>query len=130
MSAIINIDVPDIQRAIEFYTAATECRFERHLDDAVAELSCGTVQIFLLQSKTGDAANAGTDQTRQYSRHWTPVHLDFVVSDLEEAIARAERAGAIRESNRGTWRGATHVTFSDPFGHGFCLIFFRNATYE
>lgn len=130
MSAIINIDVPDIQRAIEFYTAATECRLERHVDDAVAELSCGAVKIFLLQNKTGGAANAGTDQTRHYSRHWTPVHIDFVVTDLEKAITKAERAGAIRESEGETWRGATHVTFSDPFGHGFCLISFRNATYE
>jgi predicted enzyme related to lactoylglutathione lyase len=130
MSAIINIDVPDMLRAIEFYTAATECRLVRRLGDTVAELSCDTAYIYLLQKKTGGAANAGTNQTRDYSRHWTPVHIDFVVFDLEVAIAKAERAGAIRESNGETWRGATHVTFSDPFGHGFCLISFRESTYE
>ena len=130
MSAIINIDVPDIERAIEFYTAATECQLERRLDDTVAELSCGAVNIYLLEHATGSTANADNEQKRHYSRHWTPVHIDFVVADLDEAIVKAENAGAVRESNVEIWHGATHVTFSDPFGHGFCLIRFREATYE
>lgn len=130
MNAIINIDVPDIQSAIDFYTAATECRLERRLDDDVAELSCGTVRIYLLQNPDGSAANVDTDQPRDYARHWTPVHMDFVVANLDESIRKAENAGARRESNAQTWRGATHMTFSDPFGHGFCLISFRGETYE
>lgn len=130
MKAIINIDVPDIQSAIDFYTAATECRLDRCLDEDVAELSCGAVRIYLLQNPGGSAANAGTDQPRNYARHWTPVHIDFVVENLDEAIRKAESAGARRESNAETWHGATHVTFSDPFGHGFCLIAFRGETYE
>lgn len=130
MSAIINIDVPDIEQAIVFYTSATDCRLERRLDDDVAELSCGSLNIYLLQKPGGEIANKGTDQARNYARHWTPVHIDFVVADLGEAIKKAENAGARRESDEETWHGATHVTFSDPFGHGFCLISFRGRSYE
>lgn len=32
-----------------------------------------------------------------YGRHWTPVHLDMVVADIEIAVTRAERAGAVPE---------------------------------
>lgn len=130
MGAIINIDVPDVDRAVEFYTAATGCRVGRRLDPDVAELLCGDVRLYLLKQPEHSAAAANPSGTRCYTRHWTPVHVDFVVADLPAAVARAERAGAIREGDPSTWRGATHVTFADPFGHGFCLIAFRNGTYE
>jgi catechol 2,3-dioxygenase-like lactoylglutathione lyase family enzyme len=129
-TVLVNLDVPDLERAIAFYTAATDCRLERRLDAEIAELSYGAARLYLVEKGAGSVANAGTDQTRSYSRHWTPAHVDFVVADLDEAVAKAERAGAKRESSGETWRGATHVTFSDPFGHGFCLITFRAHTYE
>ena len=31
---------------------------------------------------------------RRYSRHWTPVHPDFAVDELDAAVARARRGGA------------------------------------
>jgi hypothetical protein len=66
---------------------------------------------------------------RDYSRHWTPVHLDFVVADLAEAAKRANDAGAVRESECIEWNGSKCITFADPFGHGFCLIEFAQETY-
>ena len=38
-----------------------------------------------------------TAQTRDYGRHWTPVHLDIVVDDVDAAVARAVAAGATLE---------------------------------
>ena len=70
------------------------------------------------------------DNVRGFGRHWTPVHVDFVVNDIEHAVARAMAAGATRESERIDWRGSKCVTFSDPFGHGFCVIEFANDGYE
>ena len=58
------------------------------------------------------------------------MHVDFVVDDIDQAVARASAAGAKRESERIDWRGSKCVTFSDPFGHGFCLIEFAGDTYE
>ncbi|MBK8907734.1 MAG: hypothetical protein IPM60_07475 [Rhodospirillales bacterium] len=67
---------------------------------------------------------------RTYEDHWTPVHLDIVVDDLEAAAERALAAGArasgpARERNWGRF-----APMRDPFGHGFCLIEFRGSDYD
>jgi uncharacterized glyoxalase superfamily protein PhnB len=67
---------------------------------------------------------------RQYERHWTPVHIDFVVEDIVAATKRALDAGACQESECVEWKGSKWITFSDPFGHGFCLIEFAGETYR
>ena len=69
-------------------------------------------------------------EVRRYTRHWTPVHLDFVVDDILESEGQAINAGARQESECVEWRGSKCITFSDPFGHGFCLIEFAAETYS
>lgn len=126
---IVNIDVPELAPAIEFYTAALGLRLTRRLDDDVAELRHGAASIYLLEKPEGSAPLPAVEQARVYSRHWTPVHFDVVVDDVDEAAERAMRAGATRESACIEWRGSKCITFSDPFGHGFCLIEFEGDTY-
>jgi predicted enzyme related to lactoylglutathione lyase len=134
MKLLINIDVPDLQVASDFYQAALGLTLSRMLDDDVVELSGASSAIYLLQksadSKASAAAKLASSPTRSYTRHWTPVHLDFVVDDLAAAAERALRAGAKQESQREEWRGSRCITFSDPFGHGFCLIEFDGETYR
>jgi predicted enzyme related to lactoylglutathione lyase len=125
---IVNIDVPELAAAIEFYEAAVGAKVTRLLDDDVAELEYGSSQLYLLCKQTGSKATPAGD-VRESARHWTPVHADFVVDDLDAAVARALSAGAKRESERIDWRGSKCVTFSDPFGHGFCLIEFAGDRY-
>ena len=68
---------------------------------------------------------------RDYQRHWTPVHFDLVVPDVDAAAARAIAAGARQETGHVDWRGSRCISFSDPFGHGFCFIEFEaNETYD
>ena len=55
--------------------------------------------------------------------------MDFVVDDVTKAAQRAIDAGAIPESDYVEWNGSKCITFSDPFGHGFCLIEFAGDTY-
>ena len=127
MRVIVNIDVPELQPAIEFYSDALGLRLQRLLDDDLAELTGSSSTIYLLANSAGSrtlAANA-----RDYHRHWTPVHIDFVVEDVEEAARRAVAAGAAREGECVVWRGSKCITFADPFGHGFCLIEFEGETY-
>lgn len=69
-------------------------------------------------------------QTRDYRRHWTPVHLDFVVPDLAAALARARDAGATLEGEPRTANWGRIATLADPFGHGFCLLEFRGRGYD
>lgn len=127
---LINVDVPELQPAIDFYAAAVGARFNRFLDDDVAELTYGSSVMYLLRKADASGATPVREQVRSFTRHWTPVHVDFVVADIDEAVARATAAGAKRESDRIEWRGSRCVTFSDPFGHGFCLIEFSAAGYE
>jgi predicted enzyme related to lactoylglutathione lyase len=130
----VNIDVPELQPAIEFYSAALGLKLNRIIDGDVAELTGASSVIYLLANAGGSAAtsieNAKADGMRRYSRHWTPVHMDFVVGDIVQSAKRAISAGAAKESECMEWRGSKCITFSDPFGHGFCLIEFADETYS
>ena len=129
MRVIVNIDVPELVPAIDFYCAALGLQLNRILDDDVAELVGASSVIYLLQHPAGSSASSKAVVKRDYSRHWTPVHADFVVEDIAAAARRAVDAGAIRESECIEWNGSKCITFSDPFGHGFCLIEFAGDTY-
>lgn len=130
MKLLIDIDVPDLAPALKFYCSAFDLRLTRMLDDDVAELVGGSSVIYLLKKNSGSKCASAVVKGRQYSRHWTPVHLDFVVDNIEQAAARVIMAGAARETECIHWRGSKCITFSDPFGNGFCLIAFDNETYS
>ena len=131
METLINIDVPDLMAAIVFYQHATELRLSRMLfDDTVAELAGGSARIFLLQKDAGSVAVPGSALTRDYGRHWTPVHLDFVVLDLDAAVEKAVAAGARLEAPVQRFAWGRQACLSDPFGHGFCLLQWRDGGYD
>ena len=134
MRTIVNIDVPELAPAIAFYAAALGLGLRRLIGDSVAELEGAASPIYLLVNPAGSSATQATMESttrqRRYSRHWTPVHIDFVVDDLDEADRQALAAGAVREGDRVEWRGSKCQTFADPFGHGFCLIEFSGDTYS
>jgi predicted enzyme related to lactoylglutathione lyase len=130
MRVVINIDVPDLASGIEFYTKAIGLTYARTLDSNVAELEGGSSTIYLLQKSTGSLNSQNALTVRDYARHWTPVHLDFVVNNLEVAKETALKAGATCESECVEWMGSKWITFSDPFGHGFCLIEYSCETYQ
>jgi predicted enzyme related to lactoylglutathione lyase len=127
---IINIDVPELAPAIAFYTAALGLTHARTLDDDVAELTGASSTIYLLRKPAGTAAVKSPPIARGFGRHWTPVHFDFVVDDVDAAAARAIAAGAHAETGHVDWKGSRCVSFGDPFGHGFCFIQFERGTYD
>jgi catechol 2,3-dioxygenase-like lactoylglutathione lyase family enzyme len=129
MKVIVNIDVPQLAPAIAFYTAALGLRLSRTLDDDVAELTGASSVIYLLQNGARSRPVASLPLVRDYARHWTPVHLDFVVDDIAAAARRAAGAGAVQQGDCVEWRGSKCITFADPFGNGFCLIEFAGGTY-
>jgi predicted enzyme related to lactoylglutathione lyase len=127
---LVNIDVDDLKAAIEFYREAFGLTVGRRFGALGVELLGASCPIYLLLKKAGTRASTASDQTRDYRRHWTPVHLDFVVADLEAAVDKAERAGARREGDSEThaWGRIAHI--ADPFGHGICLIEFLGRGYD
>ena len=104
----VNIDVPDIERAVAFYTEAFALRVARRFGPTVVELGGAEMPIYLLEKASGTAAFAGATTTRDYARHWTPIHFDFAVDDLGPALARAVAAGAKAESDIQTFAWGTH----------------------
>ena len=130
MQLLANIDVDDLERATEFYCAALGLSVGRRFADAAVELLGSSSPVYLLRKNAGTAAFSSSAMTRNYSRHWTPVHLDFVVPDLDDAVRRAMDAGATLESGANTHKWGRIAMFSDPFGHGFCLIEFLGGGYD
>jgi len=131
LKLIVNIDVPAIAPAVEFYTKAFGLEHSRTLDGDTAELTGASATIYLLLRDPGSPAVNAPAIARAYTRHWTPVHFDVVVPDVDAAAARAVAAGAKLETGYIDWRGSRCVSFGDPFGHGFCFIQFEaNETYR
>lgn len=129
-TALITIDVDDLARATAFYTASFGLTVGRKLGPAITELLGANAPIYLLEKATGSAAGPATDERRRYARHWTPVHLDFVVADLDAALKAALAAGATLEIPAAVhvWGKIAHL--ADPFGHGVCLVQFLGRGYD
>ena len=127
---LVNIDVPDLEPAIEFYTRAFDLRLARRLGPAAAELVGGEAPVYLLEKPATTNPFAGSTEQRHYRRHWTPVHLDFGVRDLDAAVAQAQAAGAVREGEIEARAWGRIAYFADPFGNGFCLIHFTPGGYD
>ncbi len=127
---LVNIDVDDLDRAVGFYARALDLRVGRRFGAGGVELLGAEAPIYLLVKAPGSPPFAGASAGRDYARHWTPVHLDFVVADLDAAVARAEAAGATREAGISTHAWGRIAMFRDPFGHGFCLLAFAGRGYD
>ena len=127
---LVNLDVDDIDRAVAFYTTALELYVGRRFDNGFVELLGAEAPIYLLQKERGSPPFSGAEQGRSYARHWTPLHLDFVVADLDAALARAVKAGATLESPPSQHAYGRLALLSDPFGHGFCLLQFQGRGYD
>jgi uncharacterized glyoxalase superfamily protein PhnB len=131
MQLVANIDVADLDQAIDFYCNALGFTLTRRLfGDTVAELSGASSPVYLLLKSAGGTASSARLLPRDYGRHWTPVHLDFIVDDMELATQRALAAGAQLEGPVQSHRWGRLALLSDPFGHGFCLIQFVGKGYD
>ena len=127
---LINIDVPDLTAGEHFYTNALGLTAARRFDDDIVELTGCEVPIYLILKPAGSATGPGGGDFRHYNRHWTPVHPDFSVADLGDAIARARAAGAVQEGETLALPYGRQAMFADPFGNGFCLIEFNEQGYD
>jgi len=141
MDLLVNLDVPDLASAERCYVAAFGLRPGRRFGPAALELLGAAVPVYLLAQPAGSPGAAG--QARDYARHWTPVHLDVAVDDLEAALDRVLAAGFHADdladgrqdpmAARATIRQAAWgrlVRLADPFGHGWCLLQFSAAGYD
>jgi predicted enzyme related to lactoylglutathione lyase len=128
VTLLVNIDVDDLDRAVSFYTDGLGLRVGRRFGAGGVELLGGNAPIYLLAKAEGSEGAPGAK--RGYARHWTPVHLDLVVADLDAAVAQAVAAGAVLEVPTAPQAWGSIAMLADPFGHGFCLIEFSERGYD
>jgi predicted enzyme related to lactoylglutathione lyase len=115
------VEVEDTEAGVAFYTTALGLTVCRRLTPRWVELSGASIPIFILGNRPESFDAGGVEIVREFTRHWTPVHLDFIVDELDAWVRRAREAGAVveREENYHAFRMAN---CSDPFGNGFDLI--------
>jgi len=131
MKLLINIDVDDLEKAITFYRSAFDLRLGRRLfGGTVVEMLGASSNVYLLTKPSGSSASPQVSLPRDYHRHWTPVHLDFEVEDVDAAVQRALAAGAKIDDKVQTFSWGRIAKMSDPFGHGFCILQFIGAGYD
>ena len=117
MEFSICVDVDDVDRAVEFYGRGLGLSVVEHHSDW-AQVKLGAQTFWIMKAPPGVQGPI----SRDYRRHWTPVHLDFVVDDIDEAVKRAVDAGGKLEGEiqRGA-RGAL-ANLADPSGNGVDLV--------
>jgi predicted enzyme related to lactoylglutathione lyase len=129
MDLLVNIDVDDLARGIAFYTNTFDLAIGRRFGAGGVELVGASSKIYLLAKQAGSAGTA-TGARRTYERHWTPVHVDFVVEDVDASVANAVAAGAVLEDAAADTAWGRIAVLADPFGHGLCILSFRGAGYD
>jgi predicted enzyme related to lactoylglutathione lyase len=118
----VTIDVPSLDQGLRFYRDALGLIEVARPVATYVILKCGSSQIGLMEKPAGSKPAKGSEDIRRYERHWTPVHIDFHVDDLEAVLEKAVTAGAKCEEKFDGGKHSPIAFCSDPFGNGFCLV--------
>jgi len=124
------IEVTELARGIDFYSRGLGLALRRRLSPTWVELDGANLPIFLLADRPPFADLGGMKTARNYQRHWTPVHLDFIVPDLDQVVARLCAMGASLDREVQLCEYGRMANMADPFGNGFDLIEFTEGGYD
>ncbi|MFK7855552.1 MAG: VOC family protein [Granulosicoccus sp.] len=117
----VSIDVPDLKKGEAFYVEALGCKKLRDQGDKMVVLSTENAELYLQEREEGSVAVKGSKATRNYERHWTPIHLDFLQENVSDVVAKVLEFGGQHEGGeQGDWGSIAYC--ADPFGNGFCVI--------
>ncbi|CAC9541848.1 VOC family protein [Bathymodiolus azoricus thioautotrophic gill symbiont] len=117
----VSIDVSNLKQAEIFYIEALGCKKLRDQGADMVVLATDNCDIYLQEKEAGTKPLASSAVVRDYERHWTPVHLDFLTENIDEAVKKIVQLGGLHEGGEsGDWGSIAHC--ADPFGNGFCVI--------
>lgn len=117
----VSIDVTDLKKAEAFYVKALGCIKMRDQDSDMVVLSVENCDIYLQEKAAGTMPFIHSNRVRDYQRHWTPIHIDFICNNVDELVSKIIKLGGCYEgSDRGDWGSIAYC--ADPFGNGFCVI--------
>jgi len=126
----IYIEVTTIEAGLDFYCAGLGLTLKRRFDPKWVELAGANAPIFLVGGLESVAELGKTKIPRDYRRHWTPVHLDFVVADLDDTVERLRARGASLDRPVQLRDYGRMANLADPFGNGFDVIEFSGRGYD
>jgi predicted enzyme related to lactoylglutathione lyase len=124
------IEVADLERGVTFYCDGIGLSLKRRLSPSWVELEGANLPIFLLGNRASVAELGDRRQTRNFGRHWTPVHLDFITPDVDATVARLLDLGATLDRPMQVREYGRMANMADPFGNGFDLIEFSGSGYD
>ena len=117
----VSIDVSNLKQAETFYTEALACKKIRDQGSNMVVLGTENCDIYLQEKAAGTKPLSSSDTVRDYNRHWTPIHLDFITENIDELVKKIIELGGLHEGGEsGDWGSIAYC--SDPFGNGFCVI--------
>lgn len=129
-SVHVSIDVPELEAGLRFYGAVFGFVEKARPFPTMAILDASNVTVCMHEKAAGTRSSPGGADERRYERHWTPVHLDLHVPDLDAVLTKVRAGGGMVESEFRT-QGPMPVAFcSDPFGNGFCVRLLRQCARE
>ena len=122
------VGVSDPKQGLTFYCGGLGLSLKKQLSPRRLKLEGAGTPIYLLGNHPEIADLGSTSATRDFERHWMPVHLDFIVTFLNDMVDQflghstaLDRAIKEREHGRIS-------NMADPFSKGFDLIeFFGNG---
>ena len=88
------VEVTELPDGINFYCGGLSLTLKRRLSPTWVELAGANLPIYLLANRPTLADLGSKQAVRSYERHWTPVHLDFIVEDLDQMVAQLISLGA------------------------------------
>ncbi|MCF6325373.1 MAG: hypothetical protein L3J89_13815 [Gammaproteobacteria bacterium] len=117
----VSIDVSNLKQAENFYIEALGCKKVRDQGSNMVVLSVENSDIYLQEKEPGTKPLLSSHVVRDYERHWTPVHLDFICDNVDELVLKILGLGGSHEGgDSGDWGSIAYC--GDPFGNGFCVI--------
>jgi predicted enzyme related to lactoylglutathione lyase len=109
MSIEVTLDCNDLDGLARFWQAAFECEWQETVPNEYISLT--SPGGFTLTLQTVPEPKAGKNR----------MHLDLLVSDLEQEVARLKSLGATSVSDRIELYGARWYVMADPEGNEFCV---------
>ena len=116
----ISIDVSNLKQAEAFYIEALGCKKLRD-QGGMSVISTENCDIYLQEKEVGSKPIPSDAVKRDYGRHWTPVHIDFLAENVDEIVEKILQLGGTHEGGEsGDWGSIAYC--ADPFGNGFDVI--------
>lgn len=121
ISISVSIDVSNLKQAETFYIEALGCKKLRDQGENMSVISTENCDKYLQEKVAGTKPIPSEAVERDYGRHWTPVHLDFLTENVDDVVKKIVQIGDQHEGGEsGDWGSIAYC--ADPFGNGFCVI--------